>query len=63
MKRILRIEEIFVCGFLMIRFKNWKADFKKVKGGQRIYSDLVIEIILSLRLLRNTSPMPLAGNV
>ena len=31
--------------------REWRADSKNVRGGQQIYSDLAIEIILSLRLL------------
>ena len=31
--------------------REWRATSKKVRGGQQIYSDLSIEIILYLRLL------------
>ena len=31
--------------------RKWKSNSKKLKGGQQIYSDLAIEIVLSLRLL------------
>ena len=31
--------------------KNWRSTAKKTRGGQKIYSDLAIEIVLSLRLL------------
>ena len=31
--------------------RKWRSNSKKVRGGQQIYSDLAIEIILYLRLL------------
>ena len=31
--------------------RKWRSNSKKGRGGQQIYSDLSIEIILSLRLL------------